>query len=31
MDAELQRAAELNFDVFLMAEMHLDKDRDGSL
>ena len=31
MDAGLQRAAELNLDVFFLAEVHLDKDRDGTL
>ena len=31
MDVGLQRAAELEFDVFFMAEVHLDKDRDGIL
>ena len=31
MDVGLQRAAELNFDIFFMAEVHLDKDRDRNL
>ena len=31
MDARLQRAAELNLDVFFMAEVRLDKDRDRIL
>ena len=25
----LQRAAEVKFDIFFMAEVHLDKDRNG--
>ena len=31
MDVGLQRAAELNLDIFFLAEVHLDKDRDGIL
>ena len=31
MDVGLQRAAELDIDIFFMAEVHLDKDRDGIL
>ena len=31
MDAGLQRAAELKLDIFFMAEVHLDKNRDGIL
>ena len=31
MDVGLQEAAELDIDIFFMAEVHLDKDRDGIL
>ena len=30
-DVGLQRAAELNLDIFFLAEVHLDRDRDGNL
>ena len=30
-DVRLQRAAELEFDVFFLAEVHLDKDKEGNL
>ena len=31
MDIRLQRAVELNFDSFLLGEVHLDKDRNSEL
>ena len=31
MDVGLQRAAELEFNVFFLAEVHLDKDKEGNL
>ena len=31
MDVGLQRAAELKIDVFFLAEVHLDKDKEGNL
>ena len=31
MDIGLQRAAELNFDSFLLVEVYLDKDRNSEL
>ena len=31
MDIKLQRAAELNLDIFFLGEAHLDKDRNGEL
>ena len=31
MDIGLQRAAELNFDSFLLGEVHLDTDRNSEL
>ena len=31
MDVGLQRAAEFNFDICFLAEVHLDRDRNGTL
>lgn len=30
-DVGLQRAANLNFDIFFLVEVHLDRDKDGTL